>query len=124
MPSLNVSRVLLSREFVDRTLVCLRNAQTVGSNGMAVNTPTSTTFFGVVTSDRGDVLIRAAEGSKITGTIYVHSKFPLSSGAAGQDADIVQWNGRQFTVTDINNYSTYGQGFTCARCEPVSLQGS
>lgn len=124
MPSLNVSRVLLSREFVDRTLVCVRNAQTVGNDGLAVNTATNTPFNGVVTSDRGDVLVRMAEGSKVTGTIYIHSQFPLSSGAANQDADIVQWNGRSFTVTDINNYSQYGAGFTCARCEPVSLQGS
>ncbi|GLQ96473.1 hypothetical protein [Dyella mobilis] len=124
MPSLNVSRVLLSREFVDRTLVCLRNAQTVSEGGIATNTQTSTPFFGVVTSDRGDVLTRLAQGSHVTGTIYVHSQFALSAGAAGQDADIVQWNGRQFTVTDVNNYSTYGAGFTCARCEPVSLQGS
>lgn len=124
MPSLNVSRVLLSREFVDRTLVCIRNAQTVGNDGIAVNTPTQTPFNGVVTSDRGDVLVRMAEGSKVTGTIYVHSQFPLSAGVAGQDADIVQWNGRKYTVTDVNNYSTYGAGFTCARCEPLSLQGS
>lgn len=124
MPSLNVSRVLLSREFVDKTLVCIRNAQSVGNDGIAVNTPTNTPFFGVVTSDRGDVLVRMAEGSKVTGTIYVHSQFPLSAGAAGQDADIIQWNGRKYTVTDANNYSTYGAGFTCARCEPLSLQGT
>lgn len=124
MPSLNVSRVLLSREFVDKTLVCIRNAQTVGNDGIAVSAATNMPFSGVVTSDRGDVLVRMAEGSHVTGTIYVHSKFPLSSSAAGQDTDIVQWNGRQFTVTDVNNYSTYGAGFTCARCEPRSLQGS
>lgn len=124
MPSLNVSRVLLSREFVDKTLVCIRNTQTVGNDGIAVNTPTSTNFYGVVTSDRGDVLVRMAEGSHVTGTIYVHSKFPLTAGQAGIDADIVQWNGRKFTVTDVNDYSRYGQGFTCSRCEPLSLQGS
>ena len=124
MPSLNVSRVLLSREFVDRTLVCVRNAQTVGNDGIAVNTPTNTPFNGVVTSDRGDVLVRMAEGSKVTGTIYIHSQFLLSAGAANQDADIVSWNGRQYTVIDIAPYSRYGAGFTCARCEPLSLQGS
>jgi galactose-6-phosphate isomerase len=124
MPTLNVSRVLLSREFVDKTLVCARNAQTIGSDGIAVDTPTSTPFYGVVTSDRGDVLMRAAEGSHISGTIYVYSKYILIAGRNGTDADVVQWNGRQFTVTDINDYSQYGAGFTCARCELIPLRGS
>ena len=69
MPRLNVTRVLFSREFVDRTLVCRRNAQTVGQDGRAVDTPTDTPFSGVVTNDQGDIMKRMPEGSYVTGSI-------------------------------------------------------
>ncbi|AHX12939.1 hypothetical protein CH75_06505 [Dyella jiangningensis] len=124
MPRLNVTRVLNSREFVDRTLVCRRNAQTVGNDGIAVDTPTETPFSGVVTNDQGDILKRFPEGSYVTGSIMVHSKFPLVAGADGLDADLVQWNGGWYTVFNISDWTTYGPGFTVALCTPVKLSGS
>ncbi len=124
MPTLNVSRVLLSREFVDKTLVCVRSAQVVGNDGRATNTPTSTTFAGVVTSADGSVLTRRDDGSYLTGSITIHSRFLLSAGLAGQDADVVQWRGYRFTVTQVSNYSTYGAGFTAATCVPIPLAGT
>ena len=124
MPRLDVSRVLMSREFVDRALVCTRNTQTVGDDGIAVNATADTPFAGVVTSDKGDILSRLPESSYVQGTITIHSRFALTDGRAGTDADVVTWQGRRYTVTNVNDYSTWGAGFTCATCVPLNLSGS
>lgn len=123
MPFLDVSDVLCDPEFVDRKLTCTRQAQSVGSDGLAVNTPTVTPFFGVVTSNRGDVLQRLAEGSRIQGSITIHTRFLLQDGRNGSDADLVTWQGRQYTVTNVNDYSTYGAGFVDAECDLIPLSG-
>lgn len=122
MPLLDVSSVLDNPMFRD-DLVCTRNTQTVGENGRAVNKPCNTSFCGVVTSDTGDLLARLAEGSYIKGSIVVHSRFVLIDGLNGKDADIVTWQGRQYTVSSVNDYSTYGRGFVAATCEPLKLSG-
>lgn len=124
MPSLNVTRVLFSREFVDRTLVRRQNLQTVSDGGVASNATTDTPFSGVVTNDSGDILKRFPESSYIVGSIMVHSKLPLSAGKGDNDADEIQWKGDWYTVTDLADYATYGAGFTCALCTPKALRGT
>jgi hypothetical protein len=124
MPTLNVTRVLFSREFVDRTLVRRRNTQTVSDGGIASNASVDTSFAGVVTADSGDILKRFPESSYVAGSIMVHSKLPMSVGKAGQDADLVQWKGDWYTATDQSDYTTYGAGFTCVLCTPITLAGN
>ncbi len=123
MPLLDVSDVLLDPDFLDTTLVVTRNAQTVGSDGIAVDTPMTGPFYGVVTSMGGAVLQRVAEGARITDTITIHTQFQLIPGQEGFDADVVTWSGRQWTVTNVNSYSTYGRGFIAATCTLKKLAG-
>ena len=122
MPLLDVSEILLDPDFVD-SLVCARQTQTVDDDGIATDTPTTTPFFGVVTNNTGDLLMRLAEGSHINGSITVHSRFLLQAGSDGQDADIVTWNGRSYTVTNVGDWSRFGIGFTAANCELIPLSG-
>jgi hypothetical protein len=123
MPLLDVSDVLLSPEFMDLTLSVTRNAQTVGNDGIAVISPTTTGFYGVVTSLNGSVLTRVAEGERISDTITIHTQFKLIDGQSGYDADVVNWQGLQWTVTNVNDYSTYGIGFVQATCTLKQLSG-
>jgi hypothetical protein len=125
MPLLDVSSVLDNPMFKEapKSLIRVRNMQTVGEDGRAVNNPCNTPFDGVVTSDTGDVLTRLAEGSYIKGSIVVHTSCELIDGLDGKDADIVIWKGRQYTVSSVNDYSTYGRGFVAATCEPLKLSG-
>lgn len=123
MPLLDVSDVLLDPDFLDLTLTVTRNAQTVGNDGIAVITPSTTPFYGVVTSLSGSVLHRVAEGEHISDTITIHSPFKLIDGQSGYDADIVNWQGLQWTVTNVNDYSTYGRGFVAATCTLRQLSG-
>jgi galactose-6-phosphate isomerase len=123
MPLLDVSDVLLDPEFMDLTLSVTRNAQTVGNDGIAVLSSTTTPFFGVVTSLNGSVLTRVAEGERISDTITIHTKFKLIDGQSGYDADVVNWQGLQWTVTNVNDYSTWGAGFVTATCTLKQLSG-
>lgn len=122
MSALDMSDVLSDPDFLD-SMTCTRNAQTVGANGIAALTPTVFKFYGVVTMAGGDELKRLAEGERIVQTIRVISKFALTDGQAGQTADIVTWNGARYTVTQADDYSRYGQGFTQAICTLIPLSG-
>jgi hypothetical protein len=123
MPFLDVSDVLLDPDFFD-SLVCTRNVQTIGDDGMATNTSTDTPFIGVVTSDSGDILTRMETGSRVKGSILVCTKFRLVESAPGIDADIVTWDGSRYTVTTVNNYSRYCAGFVEAYCDLIPVQGA
>lgn len=123
MALLDVVDVLLDPDFMDTGLVCNRMAQTVGENGRAQNAITAKTFAAVVTSDKGDILQRGAEGSLITGSITLHTPFRLKDGSPGQDADEVIWQGRTYTVVSVNDYSHFGRGFVAAVCDLKPLSG-
>ncbi|GAA5786136.1 hypothetical protein [Chitiniphilus shinanonensis] len=123
MADLDVTEILFDPDFMDTGLVCKRGAQVIGDDGMAVNAISNTPFAGVVTSDRGDLLERIATGERVKGSITIHTVFPLSDGAAGQTADIVSWRGRDYTVTNVNDYQHFGAGFVCATCELIPLAG-
>lgn len=123
MPLLDVSEILTDPDFVDTALSVTRNTQVVGSNGIAVNTPVTTPFSGVVTNDDGDIMLRQADGTFVNGSIMIHTRFPLTSGMAGIDADIVTWRGRRFTVINVADWTTYGLGFVRASCQPLALSG-
>lgn len=122
MPLLDVAEILLDPDFVD-SLVCARMVQTVDDNGIATDTASTIPFYGVVTNNTGDLLIRLADGSWINGSITVHSQFNLIAGSDGIDADVVTWNGRQYTVTSLSDWSRFGIGFTAANCELIPLSG-
>lgn len=123
MPLLDCSDVLLDPDFCDTTLVCQRNVQGVDDSGRGYVKSSNTRFAGVVTSDKGELLQRGAVGEHATDNISVITRFKLRNAGIGADADIVQWNGKRYTVTKVNDYSTYGLGFIEAVCEMIPLSG-
>jgi len=123
MALLDVSEVLSDPDFMDTGLICYRNAQTIGTNGMAVNTERKFTFNAVVTSDSGHELNRTAEGDYQSGAIMVHTATQLQDGSVGLIADEIEWQGRRYTVERINSYSHFGRGFVAATCALKPLAG-
>ncbi len=123
MARLDVTDILADPDFMDTGLVCERSVQTIGNNGLAVNVLRQMRFSAVVTSDKGDILERIAQGERIVGSILIHSRFPLMDGKAGYTADVVQWRGRRYTVSQVNDYSHFGRGFVCATCDILPLAG-
>ena len=123
MAFLDVSDILTDPDFMNTGLICERNVQTVGSNGIATNATTIMAFSGVVTSDNGDLLERNPDGERVKGNMTIHTRFPLDDGSAMNAADIVQWRGRRYTVTVVNDWSHFGRGFIVATCDLIPLSG-
>lgn len=123
MALLDVSEVLLDPDFMD-SMTCTRFALSVSSAGVGSRTSTSTTFYGVVTSNNGDILERMASGERIKGSITIHTKYRLRDGSgAAQTADEVTFRGQIYTVSQVNDYSHFGQGFIAANCDLKTLGG-
>lgn len=123
MPTLDVSDVLLSPEFLDTSLVVKRSEQAVDSDGFALNTVKQTPFGGVVTVDRSLEARRMQAGQVISGAILVITTFRLTNGNTGIDADIVIYRGRDYRVTFVDQYTAYGAGFVQAHCELQPFDG-
>jgi hypothetical protein len=122
MPLLDVSEVLTDPDFAD-SLVCSRLAQVVGADGVAANTSTDTPFYGVVTAASGNNLVRTPDGSYTKGDILVVTQFVLRTGATIGAADEITWNGKRYTITQVNDYSRYGTGFVWAVADIIPLAG-
>lgn len=123
MALIDVSDIVTDPDFMDSGLVCERNAQTVDDDGLATNTTTKTRFSAVVTSNNGDILERMAAGERIKGSITLHTRFALREGRAGFTADVVEWRGRRYTVSEVMDYSNFGRGFFAANCDLIPLAG-
>ncbi|NTY84011.1 head-tail adaptor [Citrobacter werkmanii] len=129
MPLLDVSDVLLDPDFMDTSLVCHRQVQTVDEDNFAKNTALDIPFSGVVTVDRSLEARRMAAGQNISGAILIVTQFRLTQGQPGTDstprldADIVTYNGRDYRVMFVDPYTSYSAGFVQAHCELVDFNG-
>ena len=123
MPMLDVTEVLFDPDFMDTTLVCHRQVQTVDGDNFPINTPQDIPFSGVVTVDRSLQAQRMAAGQNIGGAILIVTTFRLTQGQPGLDADTVTYNGREYRVTFVDPYVSYGAGFVQAHCELLEFYG-
>lgn len=122
MAFLDVSDILTDPDFVDKLQV-ERNAQSVSAAGLGSVTPAISPFYGVVTNASGEAMTRNAEGERVGGTIIIHTKFRLIAGDEVNVADVVQWQGRRYTVKAVDPYVNFGQGFSAATCDLIPLSG-
>jgi hypothetical protein len=129
MPFLDVTDVLLDPDFVDLSLVCYRQVQTVDEDNFPTNTAQAIPFSGVVTVDRSLEAKRMAAGQNINGAILIVTQFRLTQGMPASDstpeldADIVLYSGRRYRVTFVDPYTRYGAGFVQAHCELLEFNG-
>lgn len=123
MALLDVTEVLFDPDFMDSGLVCKRSVQAVGDNGRTTTTDTVMQFSGVVTSDKGDILERLAGAERKKGSITIHTTFLLTAGTGNTTADVVTWQGKNYTVSNVNDYGHFGRGFVCATCDLLPLAG-
>ena len=122
MPGLDVSDVLLDPDFMSKGIDCKRTAVIVGDNGRPQTTVTNSKFNGVVTSNDGFKLDRRPDGTVIKGAINIHTRFVLTEGDAGHQADEITWQGREYIVSQTLPNTQYGRGFIKAICilKPIS----
>ncbi len=122
-PSLDLDEVLFSVEFAADPGTCtvLRQAQTVDSTGRASSTPAYTDissypWSSVVTSPSANKLMQYPELQRIAGSVQVITNFPLQVAAEGFAADVVNYLGVDYTVTDLTDYTQFGGGYVIALC--------
>lgn len=122
MPLLDVSDVLSDPMFADAA-VLIRTMVTVDpATGRTISAQVETTISVVVTSDKGQNLRRMPDAAASEGSIIVHSTVTFTEGGDGRDADIIRWQGRDWTVVTVDDYSRYGAGFTVATCRLLTLR--
>jgi hypothetical protein len=116
-PSLDLTEVLDSTEFIDTFDVVCRN-QTVSSGGIASDALTThTDVYGIVIPNDSINLIVTEEGERISGSITIYTRHALTDGRkSGRDADLVRWGGREFIVHSVGPWIHFGQGWTQAIC--------
>lgn len=123
MPTLDVSDVLLSPEFLDTSLVCTRAVQSTDADGFTTDATSQLPFAGVVTVDKSLENARMEAGQVVRGAILVITKFILTEGTTTNDADVVTYRGRDYRVSFVDYYTEYGAGFIQAHCELLPFDG-
>ncbi|MFJ6322264.1 MULTISPECIES: hypothetical protein [unclassified Rhizobium] len=114
MPLLDVTDVLSDPDFADAITVT-RMVETVDTHGRGQLTPQQfPNVTAVVTAGQGDVLKYFPEMVNVRGAVLIHTTFRLTSASETTQADIVTWQGRDYQVTELNDWSTFGAGFIMA----------
>jgi galactose-6-phosphate isomerase len=120
-PRLDVTSVLKDSLFRDHFDVT-RNVQTVGNDGNVIDTPTAfLRISGVVNAMNSAILVRNDVGEMLAGDIQIFTKFKLTDGTGTLDADIVTWDGQQYTIVNIDNWSRFGKGYVRAIAKVLKL---
>lgn len=114
MPLLDVTEILSDPDFAD-TITVTRAVETTDGHGRAQTTTQAfPNIVAVVTAGQGDVLKYFPEMANISGAVLIHTTFRLTSTSETTQADTVTWQGRDYQITDLNDWSTFGAGFIMA----------
>lgn len=92
----------------ERAVVVTRNAVVAGPNGRGILTPSTTPITATVLNNRGRRLQRDPEGALLPANIVVFTEFRLVASDAGTTADILTWEGKNYTVVEVKPYGHFG----------------
>jgi hypothetical protein len=109
MANISAAELLVDPDFVDPCTV-LRNALTVGENGMGVVTLTCIPILASIQAQSGDDLFTNEDLARTQGSYEVITTFPLVTATDTTEADIVVWGGRQFRVVSIGRFGNFANG--------------
>lgn len=122
MPTIDMSDIINDPD-LNELVVLIRRVETIGTNGRNAITETLYNIGAVVTPGTQPGFLRTPDGQALPNTITVHTTSILQGPALGMQPDIIQWNGVNYVVRVIYDFSSYGSGFSSAMCEAVSLVG-
>ncbi len=116
MATIDVSEVLSDPDFASEFDV-LRSTETVDERGLAQFAPkTFRCVTGVVQAASGRTLRMLPDLANMDDVIEVYTRFKLQALSDHRAPDIIKWNGRDYLVTKINDWSNYGRGYVQAVC--------
>lgn len=121
MPDIDVSDLLLDADIAGQIFGVIRRQETVGANGVSTVAATNLTAVGSITPTGDNSLLREEAFQTGAKTIKVITPFRLrgaSKDAGGNSfqPDIVVWNGDNFLVRIVNDWTPFGAGFIEAEC--------
>ncbi len=127
MPDLDVTDVILDPMFAE-TLTVIRRQQSINALGRVTLTTTtiSPAPVGVVLAQADAALVRGPDQQTLPRLLQVHTTYRLRS--TGVDVsgntfqpDVIVWNGDQYVVNKIQDFSRFGVGFIQADCSSMAL---
>lgn len=122
MPLLDVSELLTDPDFSD-TIVLVRRSATVGNNGrLTAAVATETTMVAIV-QPVGEDLVLTEESSRVSRFIEIICRERLRTIHDGAVADIVRWQGQDYQVKSVADWSRWGAGFSESVAELLAVSG-
>lgn len=111
MPQLDVSFVVSDPMLADSFSVT-RRTDVVDDKGRTTPTPIEIfdNLVGVITQQDPADLMRRDDGQMVPRMIFVASRFIFRGASVGYQPDIITWNGSDYTVKHVMNYSRFGNG--------------
>ena len=120
MPLLDVSEILFDPDFMDANIPVIRSVRTM-VNGRTVDTPGQYVMTANIQPSSAADLRRLPEAERIGSFITVVTQFKLQPLTSTNGPDIVVWQGNNFRVKSVNDWSQYGNGFVNAVCELTDM---
>lgn len=127
MPSINVNRVLSSPRIAAQTFLVVRRAEEI-VRGRPVLSAWFLPAGGSVTPTGDNSLVREEAYSMQENSIKVVTAFRLRSVSVDAlgvkfQPDIVRWNGADYLVKTLNEYTQFGPGFVEADASSFAYVG-
>ena len=124
MALIDVSDALEDPDYVDE-FTYIRTEVVTAPTGRGI-TKSQQTFTGIgsIQAHTGQELHRMGDAEFNSGMIKVITKELLTAGSDDYTADVVLWKGAGYTVTNIEDWSNYGEGYVRATCELRPLRGA
>ena len=123
--AIDVTEILVDPDLTSPFSV-ISSTAVIGTDGrVTITQQPACPEIGVVVPARSS-LLRAGDGSRLNASIDIYTQALLTNGSKTDDVnsqppDIIVWNGRQYTVTVVQDFSDYGVGFVHAQADLLQL---
>jgi hypothetical protein len=126
MPQLDISDVLLDPVIAGTRFQIIRRQETVDNYGRSQITKTYHWATGSVTPGGDNTLAREEAFQTQSNTISVTTAFRLRGpskdlAARNHQPDVVVWNGSQYVVRTLNDFTGFGAGVVTAECVSMTI---
>lgn len=130
MPEIDVTDILVDIDIADSQFTVIRRQEVV--NNFGETTLVTTTYpptlpqpIGAIYPTGDNKLQRKEDFTSQSDTITVVTQFRLrgasKSGGNKFQPDIVVWNGNNYVVSNVNEFTQYGAGFIEAECTSIDF---
>lgn len=124
MPLLDVTDLLLDPDFVE-TIEVIRTTQDVNDRGRVDAKPVTLTPIGSIQPDHPEPVEITDDAERTKSRITVHAyNFRFLGPTDTTSPDKVRFQGKDYLVMRVLDWSRFGKGFTAAECEIQAPVGS